>query len=120
MLLVACSAVAGGTAADPSAEPVTPPVARLLSPHALEDRLAEIEQLLAGSDETRELDDGYEFRFPGDEVWAGRLLDLIQAERQCCQFLRFELSFEPQRGPIRFRVRGSEEIKAFLGAMMAD
>ena len=49
---------------------------------------------------------------------AGRLLDLINSERQCCQFFRFELSFEPQQGPVWFRVRGSEQVKAFLEAMM--
>ena len=64
------------------------------------------------------MDDGYAFRFPDDGDRAHRLLDLIQAERQCCRFFTFELAFEPDGGPIWLRVRGSREIKTFLETMM--
>ena len=89
-----------------------------LFPGPYSDRMSEIEKLLAGNAETRELEDGYEFRFPGDSEWASKLLKLINAERQCCQFLKFELSFEPEQGPIWLRVRGSARVKAFLESMM--
>ena len=89
-----------------------------LSPGAYSDRMSKIEELFTGSAETRELEDGYEFRFPGGSEWSGKLLELIHSERQCCRFLEFELSFEPEQGPIWFRVRGSAQVKAFLEAMM--
>ena len=66
------------------------------------------------------MEDGYAFRFPGASQWAGRLLAFVEGERQCCPFFTFELAFEPNRGPIWLRVRGSEEIKGFIGAMMAS
>ena len=89
-----------------------------LSPGAYSDRMSEIEVLFADSSETRELEDGYEFRFPGDSEWSDKLLELIHAERHCCQFLKFELSFEPYDGPIWFRVRGSAQAKVFLESLM--
>ena len=91
-----------------------------LSPTAFSGRMEEIQDLFAGNQETRELEDGYEFSFPGDGDWASRLLVLIESERQCCSFFKFELSFEPEGGPIWFRVRGSEEVKAFLETVMSS
>lgn len=85
-------------------------------PHS--DRMSEIEELFAGKTETRELEDGYEFRFPGDSEWSGKLLELIHSERECCRFLKFELSFEPEQGPIWLRVRGSAQVKALLQSML--
>jgi len=89
-----------------------------LSAGPYSERMSAIERLLAGSGETRELEDGYEFRFPGGPEWSGKLLELINSERDCCRFLRFELSFEPERGAIWFRVRGSAQVKALLESMM--
>ncbi len=97
----------------------TPRIACQLSPGGFTLRKGEIEDLFAGHLETRELEDGYAFRFPGDGEWAGRLVDFISSERQCCEFFKFELVFEPHQGPIWLRVRGSQEVKAFLEALMS-
>ena len=70
----------------------------LLSAGELSGRVEEVRDLFAGKQETRELEDGYEFRFPGDGDWAARLFALIEAERRCCPFLTLELSFEPGPG----------------------
>ena len=94
------------------------PIACQLSPGGLATRTVEIDRLFAESTETRELEDGYAFQFPGDGEWSKRLVAFIEGERQCCQFFTFELAFEPNRGPIWLRVRGSAEIKGFIGAMM--
>ena len=93
-------------------------IACQLSPGGYSNRLTEIEELFASNEETRELEDGYAFRFPGDAETAGKLLALINAERQCCRFFKFELSFEPQEGPVWLRVRGSEDAKALLRTLM--
>ena len=96
----------------------TTPIACALAPDDHSQRSAEIEALFAGKTEVRELPDGYAFRFPGEGDWAGRLLRLIEAERQCCPFFEFELSFEPDQGPVWFHVRGSDEAKAFLATLV--
>ena len=67
-----------------------------------------------------ELEDGYEFRFPGSEEWATRLTEFIVFERECCPFLAFELVFEPEGGPIRLRVRGPEGVKEIVAGIVAS
>jgi hypothetical protein len=59
-----------------------------------------------------EMEDGYEFAFPGDAEWAMRLTEFIVAERSCCTFFSFELAFGP--GGILLRVRGPEGTKQFI------
>ena len=95
----------------------TSPIACSLSPDDRTNRDGQIDQLFTQSAETRELADGYAFRFPQDS--ALKLFQFVEGERQCCQFLTFELIFEPNAGPIWLRVRGSEEIKSFIGSLLA-
>ena len=64
--------------------------------------------------ESRELEDGYAFRFDANAVRAAQLFDFIEAERECCPFFTFELIFEPENGPVWLRLRGSDEIKRFI------
>ena len=97
--------------------PEQTPIACALSAGDRADRDGQIDQLFAQSTETRELADGYAFRFPEDR--AVHLLEVVERERRCCQFFTFELIFEPNAGPIWLRVRGSEQIKAFIGNLMA-
>ena len=61
-----------------------------------------------------ELEDGYQFAFPGDAGWAMRLTEFVVSERSCCPFFRFELVFEPGGGGILLRVRGPEGTKQFI------
>ena len=79
-----------------------------------------IAQLQPGVEEVRELTDGYELRFPGDEEWVSRLAAFIAGERECCAFLAFQLRFEPQHGPVLMRITGPAGAKAFLGGFIAE
>ena len=63
---------------------------------------------------TEELPDGYVFRVPGDKKWTGFLWEAIVAERECCPFLRFELTAQPNMGPVSVRVTGPAGTKDFL------
>jgi hypothetical protein len=93
------------------------PIACSLSLEDRADRNAQIVRLFSQRSETRELSDGYAFRFPADS--AAPLLEFVEGERRCCPFLTFELVFEPQAGPVWLRVRGTAEIKTFIGNLMA-
>jgi hypothetical protein len=64
--------------------------------------------------ETKELDEGYAYRFPADGNWITELAQLITFERQCCPFLRFNLRLEPAEGPIWLELTGPEGTKDFL------
>ena len=121
-LVAGSTATAGGPASGPS-KPVAsgdeaPVVACALSTVARSERDVTIEELFSGSTETRELPDGYAFRFPGEPAWSERLLAFINGERECCRFFEFELVFEPDGGPVWLGVRGSKEIKAFIETLM--
>ena len=43
---------------------------------------------------------------------------MIDAERQCCRFLRFDLRVEPDVGPIALELTGPEGTEAFLEALL--
>ena len=96
------------------------PIACLLTADDLRLRGDQIMRpLFQGRQEVRELADGYALRFPGEDVWASRLLEFIAGERACCPFFTFELVFEPSRGPIWLRLRGPEGTKAVVVEMLA-
>lgn len=70
--------------------------------------------LFAHADRVEALPDGYGFRFPAGEPWPANVLEFIAVEQRCCPFFAFELVFEPNGGPLWLRLRGSDEIKAFV------
>lgn len=61
-----------------------------------------------------ELDDGYrlEFRASSDALRA--IVDMIDAERRCCRFLRFSMTVEPGESSIVLEVTGPAGTKEFL------
>ena len=97
------------------------PIACKLTPPEFQIRRAELlgtfrEALL----ETKELDDGFAFRFPSDEKWITSLAQLIAFERACCPFLRFELQVEAANGPVWLQLTGPEGTKDFLKTLFAE
>ncbi len=83
-------------------------------------RRGEVEGIFEGCLQAYELDDGYEFRFPGSQEWATRLTEFIVFERACCPFFAFELVFEPEGGQIRLGIRGPEGAKDIAAEMVAN
>jgi hypothetical protein len=67
---------------------------------------------------TEELADGYLFHIPGDKKWLAVAAELIAAERECCPFLRFELTAEPAMGPVTVRMTGPAGTKEFLKSIL--
>jgi hypothetical protein len=64
--------------------------------------------------ETKELADGYVFRFRPDGISFAEIADWVATERVCCPF--FDLAIEAQRenGPLSLRVTGREGVKSFI------
>lgn len=77
-------------------------------------------ELFSGCLKTDELDDGFEFVFPGEAGWAEKLVRFVASERECCPFFSFEMIFEPEQGPISLRVRGPEGAKEFIREEFVD
>jgi hypothetical protein len=68
---------------------------------------------------TEELPDGYVFRVRGDKKWMGVVWEAIVAERECCPFLTFELTAQPNMGPLSVRVTGPAGTKDFLKTILS-
>ena len=67
------------------------PIACELSEGGQRSRREEISrELFSGCKDMRELEDGYEFVFPGGEEWIERLARFVAEERECCRFFAFE------------------------------
>ena len=95
------------------------PIACTLSPDALETRR---EGLLAGlfqRAEHHELTElGIRMRFaPATDVVAA-IARVVDAERQCCRFLRFAISVEPDGGPILLELTGPPGTREFLAGLV--
>ena len=67
---------------------------------------------------TEELPDGYAFQLSGDKKGIGVVAELIVAERECCPFLTFVLTAQPNIGPVSVRVTGPAGAKDFLKTIL--
>jgi hypothetical protein len=95
------------------------PIMCTLGPDALKARktglLADVARL---SRETVKIAAGYRFEFAPAAETLRLLVDMIDAERQCCRFLRFALTVEPDAGSLRLDVTGPEGAQAFVEALL--
>ena len=64
--------------------------------------------------ETKEIAEGYAYRFLADGNWIIELARLITFERECCPFLKFNLRIEPANGPVWLELTGPEGTREFL------
>ena len=95
------------------------PVACTLGPAAIKARR---EDLLGGllhrAEERLELANGYQVRFPSNEGMLAAIASVVELERQCCRFLRFELTVDPDGGPIWLELTGPPGTREFLDGML--
>jgi hypothetical protein len=62
--------------------------------------------------ETRELADGFAYRFDGEQY--PLLAAFIADERECCPFLSFRLEITPEQGPLWLQLTAQGDVKPFL------
>lgn len=60
------------------------------------------------------VDGGFCFRFTSEAGLIPALAAMIEAERRCCRFLHFEVSAEPDEGPVWLAVTGPPGTGDFL------
>src|ERR1700738_4862008 len=91
------------------------PIACELTPAELDERRQGLlPGLLANAQERIALADGFRWRFaPLGELLVA-VVQAIDRERQCCRFLRFGLTVEPDAGPIWLEVTGPKGTAEFL------
>lgn len=94
------------------------PVACTLSPAALKARKENLlATLLQRADAHQEIADGYRLRFASEGDVLSLIARAVDAERQCCRFLRFTVTVEPDDGPISVDLTGPPGTREFLAAM---
>lgn len=95
------------------------PIACSLQPGELKQRADELLPGLARTAITcASIPGGYRFEFAPSSQILSALVGVVDAERQCCRFLRFELTVEPNGGPIRLDVTGPTGTQEFLGDLL--
>ena len=90
------------------------PIACSLTASERSAREGAIRSLLSGAEEVRELPGGMKLKFDDSSQWLCRIAEFAAAERDCCRFLRFEVTAEPDLGPIRLTITGPTGTAAFL------
>lgn len=70
--------------------------------------------LYSAVNETRELEDGFAFRFSSDEDRIRSLSEFMISERECCPFYRYELVLEADGGDAWLHLRGDADVKCYL------
>ena len=95
------------------------PVVCTLHPGELNARAIQLLPGVAAAATNRlSIGDGYRFEFAVTSDILSSILSMIDAERQCCQFLRFQLTVEPGGGPVTLDVTGPPGAQEFLAAMI--
>ena len=93
------------------------PIMCALTPAALEARRSGLLSELVQSVESREeLCNGHRLRFVSADALS-LIARTVDAERQCCRFLRFTITVEPDAGPIVLDLTGPSGTREFLSAM---
>ena len=96
-----------------------PPIACSLDPASLAARRAGLlADLLGGATRQEELPDGRRFTFDPSSATLDLIGRAIDAERQCCRFLRFQLTVEPGLGAFVLELTGPPGTREFLAALL--
>ena len=98
-----------------------PPVACSLDPASLTARRAGLLADLLRQARTRDdLADGMRITFEPSSATLDLIARTIDAERQCCRFLRFDLTVEPDPGRFVLELTGPAGTGDFLRDLLAD
>jgi hypothetical protein len=96
------------------------PIACTLDDAALRERreglLAKLGERAA---EQQALSNGRRLRFTADTETLALIGRVIEAERRCCQFLRFQLTVEADRGPVLLDLTGPAGTREFLDSIFS-
>ena len=84
-------------------------------PAELQERRRNVlSKVLSAVTDTTELENGFQYSFKSEGELIAELGKLIQLENQCCPFLTFRLTVEPEGGSVLLEMTGPEGTKEFL------
>jgi hypothetical protein len=75
-----------------------------------------MQKMEAARIDTREIADGYVFRFRPEAVSFTEIADWVSTERICCPFFDLAIEAERENGPLSLRITGCDGVKQFIRA----
>jgi hypothetical protein len=97
----------------------TPPIVCTLTPGDLRARRDGLLAELVGRSVRRDvLPDGLRLEFAAAPDTLGTIARTVEAERQCCRFLRFAITVEADGGPIVLTLTGPPGTAAFVADLL--
>jgi hypothetical protein len=97
------------------------PIVCTLLPDELRERreglLAELSRRVLGREDRG---DGVRLEFASDPDTLALIASVVDAERQCCRFLRFSIQVESDDGPIYLDLTGPPGTREFLAGMLGE
>ena len=95
------------------------PIVCTLGPAAVKARREDLlGSLVRHADRRIDLPEGYRVRFTAADDMSPTLARLIEVERECCRFLTFHVTVEPDGGPISLEFTGPPGTREFLAGML--
>ena len=94
----------------------TDPTCKLTTPELQQRRSTVIESLKKQVIQTKELANGFAFKFTGTDKMVDELTEFIKTERACCDFFTFTLSVKGDKSETWLELTGAEGTKDFMKA----
>lgn len=95
------------------------PIVCTLTPDTIRTRREELlPRLLREAQSHEELADGHRLRFAASAGTLSTIARVVDAERQCCRFLRFGITVDPDDGPITVDLTGPPGTREFVSALL--
>jgi hypothetical protein len=96
------------------------PIACSLDPDDFNGRRRDLlPGLIARAEESELLPDGMRWRFAAVDGLLPQMAAVIDAERRCCRFLRFDLSVEADGGPVWLSATGPAGTRELLASLIS-
>jgi hypothetical protein len=97
---------------------MTTPIVCELTPETVRSRRARLLPGLAARAESREeTPDGYRLVFHPSSETLRAIAETVDAERQCCRWLRFDIAVSPAEGSMTLTLTGPPGAREFLSAL---
>jgi len=88
----------------------------VFTPAQREAHIQTTTELIQGVQAVRDIENGYEFRFPNETDFISKVAEFISNERLCCPFLEFNLNIRSSDGPVSLSLTGPIGTQEFLRA----
>jgi hypothetical protein len=95
------------------------PIVCTLDPVAIRARREGLlADLISRAIEQEDLPEGWRFSFAATDDIVPAIARVVDAERRCCRFLRFQITVEPDGGPVWLDLTGPAGTREFLVALL--